>query len=136
MLAPITIADATARARAGFLGSICGCILGKPVEIDPTLDELRAALTALGEWPLDDYISERLTTDGGLRTFNPTWTGTVRERITAVEPDDDINYTLVGYLVLAEHGLDFTRRAAGPACGWATSCRRAPTGPSGRCSPG
>jgi ADP-ribosylglycohydrolase len=109
-LAPITVDEAVGRARAGFLGSICGCILGKPVEVDPTLDELRTALTTLGEWPLDDYISERLTTAGGLRHFNPTWTETVRERIHAVAPDDDINYTLIGFLVLRDHGLDFSRR--------------------------
>ncbi len=109
VLAPVTIADAEARTRAGFLGSVCGCILGKPVEVDPTLDDLRLALTALGEWPLDDYISERLTGEGGFRRFNPTWTETVRERIRDVAPDDDINYTLLGYLVLTEHGLGFTR---------------------------
>ena len=68
-----------------------------------------AALNAIGDWPLDDYISERLTTDGGFARFNPTWTETVRERICYVAPDDDINYTLVGYLVLSEYGLDFTR---------------------------
>jgi ADP-ribosylglycohydrolase len=109
VLAPVTIAGAVGRARSGFLGSVCGCILGKPVEVDPTLDEMRRALTALGEWPLDGYISERLTGEGGFRRFNPTWTGTVRERIRDVAPDDDINYTLVGYLVLTEHGLGFTR---------------------------
>jgi ADP-ribosylglycohydrolase len=109
VLAPIGIVEAEQRARAGFLGSVCGCILGKPVEADPTLDDLQAALSAIGEWPLDDYISERLTTDGGFARFNPTWTETVRERIRYVAPDDDINYTLVGYLVLDEYGLDFTR---------------------------
>jgi ADP-ribosylglycohydrolase len=109
VMAPIATAEAEARVRAGFLGSVCGCILGKPVEADPTLDDLQVALTAIGEWPLDDYISERLTTDGGFPAFNPTWHETVRERIRYVAPDDDINYTLLGYLVLSEHGLGFTR---------------------------
>jgi len=105
----ITLDDAQARVRAGFLGSICGCILGKPVEIDPTLDELHAALSAIEEWPLDDYVSERVRTDGGLRSFNPTWVDTVRERIEYVAPDDDINYTLLGYMVLDRYGVEFTR---------------------------
>ena len=51
-------AAAGARARAGFLGSVCGCVLGKPVEVDPTLFELETAGLAAGEWPLEDYISE------------------------------------------------------------------------------
>ena len=109
-LASVAPEEAEARVRAGFLGSVCGCILGKPVEINPTLDELRTALMAIDEWPLNDYVSERLVTDGGLRAFNPTWRETVRERIRFVAPDDDINYTLLGALVLSEHGLDFTRQ--------------------------
>jgi hypothetical protein len=108
-LASIATADAEGRVRAGFLGAVCGCILGKPVEIDPTLDQLRVALTAIGDWPLDDYISERRTTHGGFPPFNPTWPETVRERIRYVAPDDGINDTLLGYLVLSEHGFGFTR---------------------------
>ncbi|MET9652203.1 ADP-ribosylglycohydrolase family protein [Streptomyces sp. NPDC006460] len=97
------------RARAGFLGSVAGCILGKPVEVMPTLDELRAALLRLGEWPLRDYIPSRLCTDGGFRAFHPDWPETVRENITRVAPDDDINYTLLGMMALERHGAGFTK---------------------------
>ncbi|MFC7844659.1 ADP-ribosylglycohydrolase family protein [Streptomyces sp. NPDC057382] len=97
------------RARAGFLGSVAGCILGKPVEVMPTLDELRDALQRVGEWPLRDYIPSRLCSDGGFRAFHPDWSATVRENITHVAPDDDINYTLLGMLALERHGADFTK---------------------------
>src|SRR5687768_3450209 len=52
------VPDAGERARAAFLASCCGCMLGKPFEIDPTMDEIRDALEPSGEWPLRDYASE------------------------------------------------------------------------------
>ena len=38
--------DASPRAETAFLSAVCGCILGKPLEFDPTLEELRAVLHA------------------------------------------------------------------------------------------
>ncbi|GAA3215225.1 ADP-ribosylglycohydrolase family protein [Dactylosporangium siamense] len=109
VLAPVHVADAAARAEAGFYGSVAGCILGKPVEIMPTLAELRASLEKIGEWPLRDYIPQRLLTDGGLREFHVDWPECVRENIRWVAADDDINYTLLGMLALERHGAGFTK---------------------------
>lgn len=103
------IADAAARARSGFLSSVAGCILGKPVEVMLTLDELRGGLRRIDQWPLRDYISERIATDSGLPYLHPDWPECVRERISWVAADDDINYTLLGMMTLEEHGLDFTK---------------------------
>src|SRR5262249_55724983 len=82
-------------------------MLGKPVEINPTLDELRDALTRTDAWPLNDYFSERTLLALGRR--NRTWVESVRERIDAVAPDDDINYTVLGMMLLEKHGLGFTK---------------------------
>lgn len=98
--------EAASRARAAFLTSVAGCMLGKPFEIDPTLDEVRAALEPTGEWPLRDYPSEAAVR--ALRELQPQWRELVRERIDHVAADDDINYTVIGMLVLERHGLDFT----------------------------
>lgn len=46
------VQDAERRVRTAFLGSVCGCVLGKPVEISAPLEELRAALEPVGEWPV------------------------------------------------------------------------------------
>ena len=103
----IGVADAIEKARTAFLGAVCGCVLGKPVECNPTLDELQAAGEKVGEWPVNDYI-----TDGFLEALG-RWNGsrseTTRETISWVAPDDDINYTIVGMLMLENHGIDFTR---------------------------
>lgn len=49
--------QAAQNAEVAFLSSVCGCMLGKPIEVDPTLAELRTAGMACGEWPLNDYVS-------------------------------------------------------------------------------
>ncbi len=107
-LAEVDLEDAARRVRAAFLGSVCGCILGKPLEIMPTMHEIRAAAAACGDWPLDDYISEQLIEKLGRR--HRSFRETVRERIRYVAPDDDLNYTIMGMLILEDHGAGFTKQ--------------------------
>ena len=98
--------DVAARVRTAFLARVAGCILGKPFEFDPTLDELRAVLEPAGEWPLTDYVTE--ATNARLRAPQPQWPDLVRERIRYVAEDDDINYTVIAMLLLEQHGTSFT----------------------------
>jgi ADP-ribosylglycohydrolase len=102
----VSMDDAARRARTAFLGSVCGCTLGKPVEVMASHAELRAALEAAGEWPLRDWISENVLEALGRRG---DWTTTVRGRIHHVPLDDDINYRVVATLLLERHGADFTQ---------------------------
>ena len=106
VMAHIDAEDARQRVRAAFLGRVCGCMLGKPFEINVSFDEIREALEPGGEWPLDDYPSERAILS--LKEQQGQWRELVRERIDHVAPDDDINYTILGMLALENHGLDFT----------------------------
>lgn len=92
--------------QAGFLGSVCGCILGKPIEVDPSLAELKTAGRALGEWPLNDYISVEFLERLGRR--HQSWAQTTRGNIRAVAADDDIHYRLLGTRVLEQYGPGFT----------------------------
>ena len=98
--------DVRARIETAFLARVAGCILGKPFEFDPTLAELRSVLEPAGEWPLRDYVSE--ATNARLRAPQPQWPELVRERIRHVAEDDDINYTVLGMLLLEQHGPAFT----------------------------
>lgn len=98
--------DASAKAEAAFLASVCGCILGKPVEVDPSLDDLRTALEARNEWPLDHYFSGNLILPG--KALHADAGETCRENIRYVAPDDDINYTILGMLNLEQHGEVFS----------------------------
>jgi hypothetical protein len=104
-LRPVPLAAAEARVRAAFLGRVCGCMLGKPVEGCADLDGLRKAGQRTGEWPIADYLSEEFLEALGARHSRET----VRGRMRAVAPDDDLNYTLLATMMLEEHGLAFTR---------------------------
>lgn len=100
--------DSAARVATAFTSSVCGCMLGKPLEINPTLDEIRTALTEIGEWPLNDYASIRTNLRGN-HVWHPDYKIATRENICFVVPDDDINYTVLGMLVLEKKGRAFTR---------------------------
>ena len=104
---PVDLDDARRRAEAGFLGSVCGCVLGKPVEVRTTMAKLRAAAEAAGEWPIRDYLTEAMLDELGDR--HRSWPESVRGRIRFVARDDDINYTVLGMLILEQHGIGFTR---------------------------
>ena len=57
LMGEVDLDDSAQRVEAAFLGSVCGCILGKPLEIRPTLDQIRSALESIGEWPGSTPIS-------------------------------------------------------------------------------
>lgn len=96
------------RVQAGFLGSVCGCMLGKPIEVDPTLAELRQAGMACGEWPLNDYVSDAFLDALGRR--HESAPGTTREALASAVADDDIHYSLIGMLLLEQHGAEFAHQ--------------------------
>lgn len=99
-------ADVAARVRTSLLARASGCVLGKPFESNPTLEELRGWLEPHGEWPLADYVSE--AAHAGLPRPQPQWPELVRERITHVCEDDDLAYTALAITLLERHGATFT----------------------------
>lgn len=103
----VDVAAIAPNVECAFLSSVCGCILGKPLEVNPTLDEIRKAAEASGDWPIRDYITEEMLLALGRRG---DWLATTRGRISAVAPDDDINYTIMGMLLLEEFGREFTKQ--------------------------
>jgi hypothetical protein len=104
----VDLNNSAQRVEAAFLGSVCGCVLGKPVEINPTLEQLRTALEPLGAWPINDYLPAAAL--DSLPRRHESWPNTTRGNIHFVEPDDDMNYTILGMLVLEKHGASFTRK--------------------------
>ncbi|MBA3686924.1 MAG: ADP-ribosylglycohydrolase family protein [Planctomycetes bacterium] len=107
-------AEALDRFHGAWTGRCVGCALGKPVEgMGMGVREgrlvgradIKRYLSERGDWPLRDYISARELPGDGPRVWA---TGSVRERIDCMEPDDDIHYSLVGLGVLEATGPDFT----------------------------
>ncbi|MHA6529880.1 ADP-ribosylglycohydrolase family protein [Paenibacillus sp. BAC0078] len=104
----LNLKDSAKRVEAAFLASVCGSMLGKPIEVNPSLSELRQAMDSVGKWPLDDYISDDILRSLGRRHWS--WYETTWGRIRYAVPDDDINYTLMGMMVLEQFGTGFTKR--------------------------
>ena len=102
----IDLDESAKRVESAFLGSVAGCILGKPLEARLTGHEIRDALKAIDDWPLEKYVSKRIKRY--LPRIHNSFPETAREYIQYVAPDDDINYTLMGMLILEEYGPHFT----------------------------
>lgn len=109
LIADIDLKESVKRVKTAFYASVCGCVLGKPVEEFPlpTLYEMKDALKKTGEWPIRDYLSEDTLTALGRR--NICWTETTRGKIRSVAGDDDITYTIMGMRLLEQHGIHFTK---------------------------
>ncbi|SDK09128.1 ADP-ribosylglycohydrolase family protein [Streptomyces indicus] len=98
------------RLHAAWLGRAVGCLLGKPVEKLP-LEGIRRLAQAAGNWPLNTWFTERGVPADVLRSYPwnrrsaPT---SLAENIDGMPEDDDLNYPLLGLLLLQRHGKAFT----------------------------
>ena len=108
------------RMYGAWTGRAAGCVLGKPVECDLGRPDLLARhaikqyLQHRDEWPLADYFTGRDVGDG----FTLGCPNSQRERLTHVEDDDDIHYTIAGLAILEQCGAEFTWEHV--ACFWAS----------------
>jgi ADP-ribosylglycohydrolase len=98
--------DLLDRIHGAWLGRSAGCALGKPVEGWPkaNIDSYLSYTKAL---PLDDYLPDSQDHPEGLVLRSK---GSTRGHIEAMERDDDMDYPLLGLLLLEKKGLDFTPR--------------------------
>lgn len=101
--------DISQRIKTAFLSSICGCILGKPLEEFPcpTYYEIKDALIKADQWPLNDYVCEEMLAHFGRR--HRSWHETVKGKISYVAPDDDITYKLIAMMLIENYGVKFTK---------------------------
>lgn len=102
-------ADLVARVEAGWLGRAAGCLLGKPVEKLP-LEGIREIAAATGNWPLRTWFTA-VGLDPGTAARYP-WNRrsaptSLAENISGMPEDDDLDYPLLGLLLLEAHGHGF-----------------------------
>lgn len=107
ILLPLDKKEYKKRIYGAFFGRCAGVVLGKPFEMGMSYKEIREYLESVGQYPITEYgyaYSEKL--DKKLREdCLPSTKGNVK----FVQPDDDVNYTLVGLLLLESKGLDFEK---------------------------
>ncbi|KUL49980.1 ADP-ribosylglycohydrolase family protein [Streptomyces sp. NRRL S-1521] len=98
------------RLHAAWLGRAAGCVLGKPVEKLP-LDGIRALAAATGNWPLTSWFTERGVPPALMAAYpwnRRSAATSLAENIDGTPEDDDLNYPLLGLLLLQRHGRSFT----------------------------
>ncbi|MBQ9121088.1 MAG: ADP-ribosylglycohydrolase family protein [Clostridia bacterium] len=105
-LAPLSEEEYLDRLTGAVRGRLAGVILGKPLEMGYSCQQVREYLESLDEYPLNDYVSGysekldiRLREDCIYSTKN---------NVHFVQPDDDINYTWLAVRLLEKNGINFT----------------------------
>lgn len=82
-----------------WLGRCAGCLLGKPVE-GWTAEQIRGYLEGAGAWPLDGYIPALDPHPEGMPPMTASWRESTRGAINGMARDDDLDYTVIGLLLL------------------------------------
>jgi ADP-ribosylglycohydrolase len=97
------------RIRGAWLGRAVGCVLGKPVENIPR-EGICAIAQSTGNWPvagwftaegLDPAVSERFPWNRASRSTS------LAETIDGIPEDDDLNFTMLGVVLLERTGTAF-----------------------------
>ena len=105
-------ADIEDRVRGAWIGRICGCLLGKPVEGWRT-EVLVPFLKETGNYPLHRYLLTTDVTDERKERYLSEYKISLENRAYAdrydcAPVDDDTNYTVMAMRILEKFGRDFT----------------------------
>jgi len=93
--------------RGAWIGRICGCLLGKPVECIKT-NELIPLLKETNNYPMYRYIRQAELSEElyGRYTFNIN-NHLYPDVISCAPVDDDTNYTVMASYIIEHFGKDF-----------------------------
>jgi ADP-ribosylglycohydrolase len=98
------------RVLDGWVGRAAGNLLGKPVEKIPRVG-IREILGSSGQWPLQQYVTAVGVPDEVQarwpwnRRSKPT---SLRENISGMPEDDDLNFAILALQLVEKHGDDLT----------------------------
>ncbi len=104
--------DLRDRLLGAWLGRCAGCLLGKPVE-GWTAEEVRRYLEEADAWPLDGYIPALAPHPVHSPPMKPSWPEATRGAISGMARDDDLDYTVVGLLLLERTAREPTAEDVG-----------------------
>ncbi len=96
------------RLHGAWLGRVCGCLLGKPVE-GWRRPRMWGYLKDTGRWPLNDYFTRNAPAEVLAKHEIPPGRCYI-ETVDAMPMDDDTNYTVAALKLVTETGLAFTPR--------------------------
>ena len=104
---PLSDEEYKERLYGAFYGRCAAVILGKPLEMGLTKKFIKEYLESLGEYPLNDYVSAR--SESLDFTLREDCVYSTKNNVKFAQSDDDINYTLLGLLLVEKYGLDIEK---------------------------
>ena len=104
-LQPLSDEEYAERIKGAWYGRIGGVVLGKPLEMRLDRKFIKRYLESLGAYPLNDWVPQESPALGISLRCKPSTLGNIQY----AEPDDDIHYTILGLMLLEEHGLGFSK---------------------------
>ena len=116
--------------EGAWIGRICGCLLGKPVE-GARHHDLIPLLKETGNYPMHRYILRNEITDEMIEKYDHYLGGVNYIDVLDCAPvDDDTNYPVMSQLIIEKHGRSFTSQNVGdmwlatqPICNYFTAER-------------
>lgn len=94
--------------HGAWMGRICGCMLGKPIEGIKT-EELVPFLKESNNYPMHRYIYKSDINDETSSKYNfPLATREFADEIDGMPVDDDTNYVVLAQIIIDKYGKDFT----------------------------
>ena len=101
-------ADMEDRLLGAWIGRICGCMLGKPIEGIHS-DELIPFLKETGNFPLHRYVLSTDVTAQTLKKYKfPFDIDCYADTLDGMPPDDDTNYMVLYQEIIEKYGRGFT----------------------------
>jgi ADP-ribosylglycohydrolase len=92
--------------HGAWLGRVAGCILGKPLEIGLTQDEIENYLKGANALPLNDFIPAQSIS--GRRVLRRDSVPSMRGYVRYAQEDDDLNYSCLAVKLLEQYSSKFT----------------------------
>lgn len=94
--------------HGAWIGRICGCMLGKPIEGIKTT-ELIPLLKETGNFPMYRYICKSDLNEEICNKYNfPLLNRDYADEIDGMPVDDDTNYVILAQVIVEKYGRDFT----------------------------
>lgn len=107
-LPPVDKASLKSKIHGAWMGRICGCLLGKPVEGIRT-DELIPFLKETGNYPMHRYILHSDLNDDIINKYKFRFANRCyADTVDGMPVDDDTNYVVLSQKIIDTYGRDFT----------------------------
>lgn len=90
-----------------WVGRICGCLLGKPIE-GRSRSDIAALLKSGNNYPMQRYILSTDVTDEMINKLGYSKNSCWADNISCAPVDDDTNYTVLANVLVEKYGRDFT----------------------------